>query len=368
MPAAGLSERLRVHRSRLTRAATISLALLSLASTGCGLLVALLSGLAVAAVSDAVSGKKKHSGSSPTVLVVRNDPASTDTIIEVDVARVDGAEPPTSNVVGSAPGFATTFTDVFDPGAHWVRVVYASGWHSRAKSIDVVSSATVTVTFIHAAPNLAAVSGTWFGATERLGVGHTYGLTLSAVGAASGRTLDGVADASTGTLVETSEGVYRLTWSDARVIALIADALPSATHAALVSDDSAVGVLERGATPPLPAGVAADVVGTWTGVQVEFSGLTLTPVDVDAASATVSALFHWEGHDGSGISTSGVTTLAVSNAAFLRYFALVSEGATPTDLAAGLTADRAFGIFALTPSAGGTFPDATTFQLLAKGP
>jgi hypothetical protein len=296
-----------------------------------------------------------------------NDATSVDPIVEINVARVDGAEPPTATVVGVQPGQTASFTASFDPGLHWVRVVFASGWQSRARTVNLVSSGAVSVTFLHAALDPAVLQGTWFGAVDSAGVGHTLGLTFDAGGNAT-RAIDGVPDILMGTLAETSERIYRVTWSDASVLALIGDDESTVSHAAVITGAGDEGVLERGATSPLPAGVDGDVVGTWTGVQVEFTGAALTPVDVDAAGATVSAANHWEGFDGAGIHTSGTTPLTASNAAFLRYFALVLQQATSHDLAMGLTKDRGFGIVSLTPSAGGAFPDAIRFQMLKKTP
>jgi hypothetical protein len=355
------------RRSGPRRGPVLALVVLSLATTGCGALIGILGGLAVAAITDAISGKKKHHGAA-TVLLVTNDASSTDTIVEVDVSRVDGTEAPTSHLVGITPGGSASLSNVVDAGTHWVHVVYASGWRSRAKSVEVLAHTTVVVTFLHAAPNLAALSGSWFGATETLGSGHTYALTLDGAGAASGRAVDGVPDPATGTLVETSEGVYRLTWSDASVIALVADVLPAAAHAGLVVDDGTVGVLQKGAVSLAAPSVDADVLGSWSGVQVRFSGATLDPIDVGAATATVSGAQHWEGRDSSAGSTTGTTPLVVSDGAHLRYAGLAADGGLALELDAGLTPDRHVGLFDLTPTTGAVFPVDTAFQLLTKAP
>lgn len=349
----------------LARSGMVALALFALAVTGCGL----ASGLLVGLITDVIEGDGGDGGD-PTVLLVTNDAASIDAIVKIDVAKVDGTQPPLSFPVGTAPGTAASLKDVFAPGAHWVRVVYASGWRSRVHTVDVVKDGTVATKFLHGTPDVSVMAGAWFGSGEdSLGVPHTYAFTLDAVGAAGARTIDGVVDAATGTLAETSEGVYRVTWSDTAVYALVAD--DARGHAGLVVADGSVGALQKGAVAPLPTGVDADVVGTWTGTEVRLTGATLVPTDVDAASATVSASQHWTGTNGDGDGTIGVSPLTVTAPAFLRFEGdAESDATTPVALVLGmwLTADKAFGFVVLAPAAGGTFPDAGVFQLLAKTP
>ncbi len=348
---------------RLRRLGTLCFALLPLSTPGCGLAAA----IAVPLITDAIDGDNDDGGD-PTILDVRNDAASLDAIVKVEVARVDATQAPYSYVVNEAPGDGKSLRNIFDAGPHWVRVVYASGWRSRARAITVIKDDTVTITFAHRAADLAVMAGAWFGPTGTLGgPSHTYGFTLDVGGQATARTLDGVADAVTGTLAETSEGVYRVSWSDTTVIALVADA--THTHAGLLASDARVGALQKGATAPLPTGTDADVVGSWVGTQVRFGGATLTPTDLDAASATVSAQQHWDGTDGDGDTTSGVSPLVVTAPAHLRF-----EGDAEDDAAAAidqlmwLTNDRLFAFVQFTPVVPGTFPSAGVFQALEKAP
>ena len=304
------------------------------------------------------------------MLLVTNDVASIDAIVTIDVTKVDGAQGPYSFPVSTGPGTAAALRDVFAPGPHWVRVVYASGWRSRLHAVDIVKDGTVSTKFLHGVPDLSVVAGTWFGSGEdSLGVPHTYAFTLDAVGGAAARTIDGVVDAATGTLAETSEGVYRVTWSDTTVYALVTD--DARGHAGLVVGDGSVGALQKGAVPPLPIGVDADVVGSWAGTEVRLSGATLAPAEIDVANATVSASQHWTGTNGDGDGTIGVSPLTVTAAAFLRFEGdAESAEATPVPLVLGmwLTADKTFAFVVLAPAAGGTFPDVGVFQLLAKAP
>ncbi len=350
---------------RLRRVGTLLFAGVALLMPGCGVLAALLIG----AITNAIEGDNGDGGA-PTVLLVRNDPASTEAIVKILVARLDEAHVPYAYDVNDAPGVATSLNDGFDAGDHWVRVVYASGWRSRALPIVVVKDGSVTLTFAHAPPDLAAMAGTWFGGADTsLGVPHTYALTIAVSGQVGGRTIDGVVDTATGTLDETSEGVYRVTWSDASVTALVADEAHG--HAGFVSDDGRVGALQKGAAAPLPTGVHADVVGAWRGTEVRFAGATFEPSDVDAARAIVSAQQHWTGNDGDGDGSTSVSPLLVTSPATLRFEAdAESDAAVPVALSLGmwLTADRTFGFVLLAPTAGGTFPDAGVFQLLKKTP
>ena len=341
---------------------TLALAALSLVTPGCGLAGALLIG----AITDAIDGGNDDGGD-PTVLNVFNDAVSTEAVVQIDVSRVDGAHVPYSYPVSMAAGGGTALKNVFDAGAHWVRVVYASGWRSRARSITIVKDGSVSTTFSHGAPLLTAMAGTWFGATESLaGVSHTYALTLDASGQASARSIDGVASAATGVLAETSEDVYRVTWSDTIVVALVSETTHG--HAGLVSDDGTVGAIQKGAVAPLPTGADANAVGTWVGAEVRLAGFSLTPSDLDAANATVSAVQHWVGTDGDGDGSVGTSPLLCTVPAFLRFECdAQNDAGSPLSLGLWLTADRAFAFVRLT-SAIGAFPDTDTFQLLAKTP
>jgi len=348
---------------RLGRVGAFLFALLPLATPGCGLAAA----IAVPLITDAIDGNNDDGGD-PTILDVRNDAVSLDAIVKVEVARVDGTQAPYSYVVNEGPGDGKSLRNVFDAGPHWVRVVYASGWRSRARAITVVKDDTVTITFAHRAPDLATMAGTWFGPSGTLGSpSQTYGLTLDAAGQATARAVDGVAAAVTGTLAETSEGVYRVSWSDASVIALVADG--PRTHAGLLASDARVGALQKGATPPLPTGADANVVGSWVGTEVRFGGATLTPTDIDAASATVSAQQHWDGTDGDGDTTTGVSPLLVTAPAYLRFEGDAEDGAAlALDQLMWLTSDRTFGFVQFTPVTPGAFPAAGIFQALEKAP
>ena len=355
----------RLWRLASRTAVLATLAATSLSATGCGLAAGLLTGL----ITDAINGSNGDGGD-PTVLLVGNEAGSTEAIVEIDVVRIDGAHAPYTYPVNTAPGAAASLKDVFDAGAHSVRVVYASGWRSQSHAVDIVKDGTVTTKFVHAAPDLSLMAGTWFGsAANPLGVSITYAFTLDVAGHASTRTIDGVADAATGTLTETSEGVYRVTWSGATVSALVAD--DAHAHAGLVADDGTVGALQKGATGPLPTGTNADVVGTWIGTEVHLVGAPLAPGELDAANATVSAQQHWIGNDAHGDGTVGVTPLVVLAPTFLRYECDAEDDApTPLSLNLGmwLTADRTYGFVVLAPAAGGAFPDSGVFQLLKKSP
>ncbi len=346
---------------RLRRCAPLVLSLFAVFLSGCGL----AAGLLVGVITDAIDGG--NSGD-PTVVLVGNDATSTEAIVQIEAYRVDGAHAPYSYPVNTTAGGAASLKNVFDAGEHWVRVIYASGWRSKPQTILVVKDATATVKFVHATPDYAAVAGTWFGSTETsLGVSHTYAFTLNAGGAAGARTIDGVVDAATGTLAETSEGVWRVTWSGGTVSALVTDA--ASGHAGLVLDDGSVGALQKGASAPLPTGVDADVVGTWLGTEVRFVGAPLAPAELDSARATVSAQQHWVGTDGSGDDTTGVSPLVATVPAYLRFEGdAESDTAVALSLGMWLTADKQFAFVRLALSAGGAFPDTNTFQFLAKAP
>lgn len=337
----------------------------ALSLSGCGL----AAGLLVGVITDAIDGGNGDGGD-PTIMLVGNQATSTDAIVQIEVVRVDGTHAPYSYAVNTSPGGAASLKDVFDAGLHSVRVVFASGWRSFPHTVEVVKDATVTTTFVHAAPDLTVLAGAWYGgAANPLGVPVTYGFTLDAAGHAGGRALDGVADAATGTLAETSEGVYRVTWSDATVAALVVDA--AHVHAGVLLDDGTVGALQKGAVAPLPTGVDADAVGNWFGAQVRFVGAPLAPAELDSATATVSAQQHWTGTDAHRDATVGVSPLVVTAPAFLAYEADAEDDApVPVSLALGmwLTADRTFAFVSLAPASGGTFPDAGRFQLLQKAP
>ncbi len=350
------------HR-RFRRLVALVFALLPLVTSGCGLATALL----VGAITDAIDGDNDDGGD-PTILTILNDGLSTEPIVRVEIARADGAHAPYAYTIDTAPGAGKALKNIFDAGAHWVRVVYASGWRTRARTIDIIKDGTVSMTFLHGPFAPAEMAGTWFGAAETSGgVSQTYALTLDATGQAGARTIDGVAGLATGTLAETSEGVFRVTWSDTTVIALIADG--TRDHAGLVTNDGTVGALQKGAVGPLPTGADADVVGAWTGAEVRLTGVTLTPSELDAASATVSAQQHWEGTDGDGDATTGVSPLLVTVPAYLRFEGdAESEAAVALSLSIWLTADRTSAFVRLTPTAGGTFPDADSYQLLRKTP
>ena len=347
---------------RVRRLATACFALLPLASTGCGLAAA----LAVPLITDAIEGNNDDGGD-PTILDVRNDASSTEHMVRVEVARVDGAHAPYSYDVDEAPGRGKSLKNIFDPGAHWVRVVYASGWRSRARAITIIKDDTVTMTFQRVAADYSAMNGTWLGRAETSGgTATTYGFTVSGAGLVSARTVDGVADGATGTLAETSDGVFRVSWSDTTVAALVTDA--THTHAGLLLANGTTGALQKGATAPLPTSVDADVVGTWSGTQVRFTGATLAPASLDAANATISAQQHWDGSDGFGYGTTGVDALGVAPGTLAYDGAAEDELAVPLTLRVFLTADLAFGFARLDLVTGATFPDSARYQLLERAP
>jgi hypothetical protein len=347
---------------RVVRLATVCVALLPLLSTGCGLLAA----VAVPLITDAIEGDNDDGGD-PTVLDVRNDASSTERMVRIEVARADGTHEPYGYDVDEAPGRGKSLKNIFDAGPHWVRVVYASGWRSRARSILVVKDDTVTLTFQRVAADFSAMNGTWLGRAETgAGAALTYGFTVAGAGLASARTVDGVADAATGTLAETSEGVFRLSWSDTTVAALVTDA--THTHAGLLLGDGTTGALQKGATAPLPTGLDADAVGTWSGTQVRFAGATLTPASVDAANATVSVQQHWDGADGFGYRTAGVDALTVAPGTLAYDGAAEDALAVALSLRLFLTPDLAFAFARLDLAGGATFPDSARYQLLEQAP
>ncbi|MCC7137725.1 MAG: hypothetical protein IT460_04780 [Planctomycetes bacterium] len=347
----------------LSRLATLVVALLPLATTGCGLAAA----AAAAAISDAIEGDNGDGGD-PTVVRVENDPASVDAIVTILVARADGTMTPKSFTVDEDPGDSKSLKDVLTAGTNYVRVVYASGWRSRARSVEVIKDDTVSVSFRHGTTDVASMAGTWFGGGEDGGgTARTWALTLDGSGNASARTMDGSVAMATGTTTETSEGVYRVTWSDTDVWTLVADG--ARAHAGLATDDGAVAALQKGATGPLPTGVDGDVVGSWVGTQATFSGATFVPTDLDAARATVSAQGHWDAHSGDGDASVGVTPLLASVPAYLRFSADAEDAVTnPLDLDVWLSSDKTFGLAVLWPTAGGAWPDVATFAILEKAP
>lgn len=347
---------------RVRRLAAACFALLPLASTGCGLAAA----IAVPLITDVIEGDNDDGGD-PTILDVRNDASSTEHMVRIEIARVDGTKPPYAYDVDEEPGRGKSLKNIFDAGPHWVRVVFASGWRSRARAVTVVKDDTVTITFQRVAADFAAMNGTWLGRAETsVGAAFTYGFTVGGAGLVSARTVDGVADAATGTLAETSEGVFRVSWSDSTVAALVTDA--AHVHAGLLLDSGAVGALEKGATAPLPTGVDADVVGSWSGTQVRFTGATLAPASLDAATATISAQQHWDGSDGFGYGTSGVDALSVAPGTLAYDGAAEDELAVPLTLRLFLTADKAFGFARLDVVTSPSFPDTSRFQLLERAP
>ena len=347
---------------RVGRLAAVCFALFPLASTGCGLAAA----IAVPLITDAIEGDNDDGGD-PTILDVRNDASSTEHMVRVEVARMDGAHEPYGYDVDEAPGRGTALKNIFDPGPHWVRVVFASGWRSRARAVTIIKDDTVTITFQRVAADYSAMNGTWLGRAETAGgTAMTYGFTVSGAGVVAARTVDGVADAATGTLAETSEGVFRVSWSDSTVTALVTDA--THTHAGLVLGNGTVGAVQKGATAPLPTGADADVVGSWSGTQVRFTGATLAPASLDAASATVSAQQHWDGTDGFGYATAGVDALVVAPGTLAYAGAAEDELAVALSLRCFLTADKTFGFARLDLVTGASFPDTSRFQLLEKAP
>lgn len=152
-------------------------------------------------ITDAIEGNNDDGGD-PTILDVRNDASSTEHMVRVEVARVDGAHAPYSYDVD----VLQSLKNIFDPGRMGPRRVRVRVALACARD-PIIKDDTVTMTFQRVAADYSAMNGTWLGRAETSGgTATTYGFTVSGAGLVSARTVDGVADGATGTLAETSDG------------------------------------------------------------------------------------------------------------------------------------------------------------------
>jgi hypothetical protein len=124
------------------------------------------------------------------------------------------------------------------------------------------------------ATNLA---GTWSGQLEDgNSVMHTVQVTIDATGKITQIKQDGtiVQDGSgtgrplTGNVFVAGTNLYSFTFTDGTHGGFYADA--SATHMAFLDDNTNIGVLQNGATLPLPAFAATDIGGSWTGYDIDL--------------------------------------------------------------------------------------------------
>jgi hypothetical protein len=139
------------------------------------------------------------------------------------------------------------------------------------------------------ATNLA---GTWSGQLEDPVLGmHTVQVTVDATGKMTQLKQDGIVVIGgnglplTGNIVVAGTNLYSFTLSDGTKGGFFADA--SATHVAFLDEDTNIGVLQKGATLPLPAFAAADVVGSWTGYNVDLD-VNFNITNSFASSVTVN--------------------------------------------------------------------------------
>jgi hypothetical protein len=131
------------------------------------------------------------------------------------------------------------------------------------------------------ATNLA---GTWSGELEDGAlVMHTVQVTIDATGKITQVNQDGGTIAGlTGNVFVAGTNLYSFTFSDGTHGGFFADA--SATHIAFLDDNTNTGVLQKGATLPLPAFATTDVVGSWTGYNVDLdANLNITSTFTSSA-------------------------------------------------------------------------------------
>ncbi len=185
---------------------------------------------------------------------------------------------------------------------------------------------------------LSALAGTWSGTLEDLSeVMHELSVTVDGSGNITQILVDGTDGGTTGTITKVGANVFGVAFSDASEGGFIADA--SGTHAGIVDDSFNFGVLQKGAGT-LPAYVAADIAGTWSGYGVMLdANFDVTQTFASSATIANDATRTFTGNDiGGAFSGSFPSDPPILG----RWQGTFIQGSTPGVVSAFLSVDKMF--------------------------
>lgn len=334
-----------------------------LMTPGCGLAAAAAVGL----IEDEINGGG-GGGGDDTVLRIENAAGSSESVAVIRVVSVEVNPAETFFTREIEPGHALNLKNLLDPGAYWVSIEFDSGFRTVPRTALIVDEDTTTVAVSHLLTGPNALSGSWSGAYQDGAAAlHTLSLAFNVTGALTVTTVDGVNALITGTTLETSEGVFQVSFSDASHGLLVCDG--GRTHAGLMLSNGSFGVLQKGASPILPVYASGDAVGSWTGLHLESSATTLDVDDLRATHATSSGLGLWADQDEKAKDYASTTPLGVDSTAFGRFACNYQDDAAVSGaFVFFVSADKTYAFGAYDPTTSTVFPNDLTFFAATKAP
>jgi hypothetical protein len=209
------------------------------------------------------------------------------------------------------------------------------------------------------------LGGTWSGTLEDSTlVMHTVEVTIDATGKITlikqdSTTLTGL----TGSVFVAGTNLYSFSFSDGTHGGFYADA--SATHVAFLDENTNIGVLQKGATLPLPAFAAGDVAGSWTGYNVDLNAnLGVTRTFNSNATVNNDATRTFSGADAVAGAFSG--SLPTVDTTFGRWSGTFTQGVVSGVVHVFMSADKTFAGTWNCPSTGSDFIADCTFSVWDK--
>ncbi len=156
-------------------------------------------------------------------------------------------------------------------------------------------------------PAVANLAGTWFGTLQEgnfLPI-HSISVTIDGSGNLTQELIDSADTGRTGTISQTSGGIFSFVLSDGTVGGFIVDA--SVTHAGYLDEFFNFGAVQKSATG-LPDSVRTDIVGSWSGPGVAVDS-AFNIVQTATSNLTVASDFSFtETNSSSGTTTGGFQT------------------------------------------------------------
>ena len=189
-------------------------------------------------------------------------------------------------------------------------------------------------------PGSGSLTGTWFGVfADSSNNPHTIEITVNSNNTMTGQKIDGTSTGVTYTVASLPNGpqLYRMTGSDGSTGGFYVDG--GYAHAAFLDDNGSIGVVQKGATS-LPASYAAtDIVGAWSGFEVELnSNFDIT--DTYPSSAVVNSSYVISGSNKHGAFTGSFTAYG---SVWGYYEGTVTASGVTNNVLQFLTPDKQFG-------------------------
>jgi hypothetical protein len=186
-------------------------------------------------------------------------------------------------------------------------------------------------------PTVGSFQGTWRGAYEVTGVEHEFAVVVDASGNITDVLQDNVSLGLTGTIAAVGGNIFSFSLSNGTNGGFMIDS--SATHAGFLDEFGSFGVVQKGATSPLPTYALDDAVGSWAGYSLALDN-SFNLDETSGSSATINSSHNISGSSLNTAFTGSLTSVDSSFGKFLGTWSTASSGSG--NLAAWMSEDKTF--------------------------